>query len=539
MQAIDKSIPHDFIGQSIFARLKYLCPTADVSNIPAILWLIEQLAPTQILGVNLSSTTYLALCQALEKANNPEIQINALHSFADDSEAFNYHQQQYQEFSKILTEPSALKPSYDLILIATPTAITSEQLSLCSSPNTIVVLLGAVAPELENALNASYKQQIAFLNSRLFINNSELERYSVLQQLPTYLNKLRTLFTFVENALNERLKLQTLARGSAHTQALQQSINSLTADKSLLEHNVEQQASQIQRQQAELAMLARTQQQATELCQEYQQKLQQEQALLQQLEQQFSTLQKMNSELAQRLNLRDTELASLTTKLVAQEAEQAKYHQLEKQLAAANLALHNAQQLAEQQQIAAQEQQYQARFNEMEKQRYLQDFKLFETQRALHNYQQEVIKLTAIVKQLSKNLEREQHRQNQLKQQIQQLKNRKIYKLLHATSRLTKVFGNNKPKQQLERQKALIVSSNLFDEQWYLTQYPDVAAKQLDPVIHYLKFGGFEGRKPNSNFDSQWYITTYPDVAEQGINPLLHFIKFGQYENRATQAEEQ
>lgn len=554
MQPVDENTLFDFLGQSLFSRLKYLQPDANISDLPALIWLIEQLAPSQVLGVNLSSTSYLALCQTLEKINKPGLQVNALNCFVDDAQAVSYHQQQYQEFSKILANQSALSSTYDFIYLLAPTAADFKKLQACLTPNTVIALQGAVSTELEKTLSAYFERKLALSEITLFLNDVQFAHAIFLQQLPTYINKLSALFTYVESSLRERLKWLALESGFAQVEVLTQDITRLTHDKSQLEHNVDQQASQIQRQQAELAALALTQQRATVLCQESQQQLQQEQALYQQLEQQFSVIQKNNVELQQRLNLRDTELAHLTRKLETQGADQSKHLKLLKQLAAANDVVQNAQQVVkqqeqalleaneqlEQQQQAAQEQkhQFQERYNEMEKQRYLQDFKLFETQRSLHNYQQEVVKLTAIVQQISKNLENEKHRQTLLKQQIQQLKNSKVHKLLNVASRLTKPFGNNKPKQQLERQKALILSSNLFDEQWYLNQYPDVAEKKLDPVIHYLKFGGFEGRKPNAKFDSRWYIASYPDVAEQGINPLLHFIKFGQYENRATQAGE-
>lgn len=43
---------------------------------------------------------------------------------------------------------------------------------------------------------------------------------------------------------------------------------------------------------------------------------------------------------------------------------------------------------------------------------------------------------------------------------------------------------------------ATIAASGLFDPQWYLKEYPDVAASGLDPVVHYVRFGEKEGRRP-------------------------------------------
>ncbi len=42
--------------------------------------------------------------------------------------------------------------------------------------------------------------------------------------------------------------------------------------------------------------------------------------------------------------------------------------------------------------------------------------------------------------------------------------------------------------------------SGLFDEEWYLAQYKDVADAGLDPLLHYVRYGANEGRHPNPQF---------------------------------------
>lgn len=81
----------------------------------------------------------------------------------------------------------------------------------------------------------------------------------------------------------------------------------------------------------------------------------------------------------------------------------------------------------------------------------------------------------------------------------------------------------------------LIRTSNLFDADWYITQYTDVAKTQVDPAIHYLKYGGFEGRDPGPNFSSACYLETYQDVKRARLNPLVHFLEFGRQEGREPQ----
>jgi putative methyltransferase (TIGR04325 family) len=81
----------------------------------------------------------------------------------------------------------------------------------------------------------------------------------------------------------------------------------------------------------------------------------------------------------------------------------------------------------------------------------------------------------------------------------------------------------------------LLQSSHLYDTAWYLANNPDIVQAKVDPVLHYLRYGGFEGRDPSSHFSSFWYLDTYKDVQAAGINPLLHYLKFGRKEGRQIQ----
>jgi chromosome segregation ATPase len=78
-------------------------------------------------------------------------------------------------------------------------------------------------------------------------------------------------------------------------------------------------------------------------------------------------------------------------------------------------------------------------------------------------------------------------------------------------------------------------TSGLFDADWYLATYPDVAAAGIDPLAHYLEHGASEGRDPGPGFSSRAYLARYPDVAEAGLNPLMHYLEFGRIEGREPQ----
>jgi FkbM family methyltransferase len=79
---------------------------------------------------------------------------------------------------------------------------------------------------------------------------------------------------------------------------------------------------------------------------------------------------------------------------------------------------------------------------------------------------------------------------------------------------------------------AVVASSRLFDESWYLQRYPDVAAAGVDPILHYLDWGVRDGRNPGPRFDGLWYLSANPDVLRAGMNPLVHYLRYGQAEGR-------
>lgn len=89
---------------------------------------------------------------------------------------------------------------------------------------------------------------------------------------------------------------------------------------------------------------------------------------------------------------------------------------------------------------------------------------------------------------------------------------------------------------QLNKDLALIRSSGLFDEAWYLTNNPDVAKTKEDPLLHYLERGANESRDPNPYFSNDWYRKS---IRNAKINPLLHYVRSGKKEGRKTQSDSQ
>jgi lipopolysaccharide biosynthesis protein len=125
-----------------------------------------------------------------------------------------------------------------------------------------------------------------------------------------------------------------------------------------------------------------------------------------------------------------------------------------------------------------------------------------------------------------------------LREQLRRLNSAKLVRLEQRLQRLLRGALRRLRKEglfsrRLREERQAIESSGLFDAQYYLRTYPDVAAARGDPIAHYLRFGAAEGRDPSAAFSTRSYAVTYPDVAGTGMNPLLHYILIGKAEGRS------
>lgn len=122
-----------------------------------------------------------------------------------------------------------------------------------------------------------------------------------------------------------------------------------------------------------------------------------------------------------------------------------------------------------------------------------------------------------------------------LQQELEDIKRSRVWKGTNPIRSFSRLLRKgNLQQQQLIQEVALILTSEYFDVEWYLTHYTDVRESGINPAEHYLLYGAHEGRLPGPLFDGNWYKEHYPDVTEADINPLLHFIKFGQQEGRSS-----
>ncbi|TMU23219.1 hypothetical protein E0L35_14100 [Halomonas sp. ATBC28] len=77
----------------------------------------------------------------------------------------------------------------------------------------------------------------------------------------------------------------------------------------------------------------------------------------------------------------------------------------------------------------------------------------------------------------------------------------------------------------LQEQMGLLEQSELFDVEWYLNQYNDIAKANIRLAEHSIKFGAIEERNPTPHFNTGGYVLKYPDINFAGSHPLLHYFR--------------
>jgi len=78
----------------------------------------------------------------------------------------------------------------------------------------------------------------------------------------------------------------------------------------------------------------------------------------------------------------------------------------------------------------------------------------------------------------------------------------------------------------------LIKRSGLFDEVYYIKTNPDVRRMDINPLMHFIKYGWKEGRNPSKTFSIKQYFELYPELKAEGLNPLVHYLQDGRRNTR-------
>jgi len=94
-------------------------------------------------------------------------------------------------------------------------------------------------------------------------------------------------------------------------------------------------------------------------------------------------------------------------------------------------------------------------------------------------------------------------------------------------------FGKTKHGDEI----TLIKNSEFWDEQYYLSQKPDLKGYK-NPIEHYLLIGYKEGFDPCENFSTEYYLANNADVAAANTNPLVHYLRNGIAEGRKIKVED-
>ena len=84
----------------------------------------------------------------------------------------------------------------------------------------------------------------------------------------------------------------------------------------------------------------------------------------------------------------------------------------------------------------------------------------------------------------------------------------------------------------------IVANSSLFDYQWYINNHHKVGYfkkiyLKYRLALHYYRKGVSEGTNPSKIFYTKEYLLLNPDVAESGVHPLIHYERYGKYEGRA------
>jgi len=71
-----------------------------------------------------------------------------------------------------------------------------------------------------------------------------------------------------------------------------------------------------------------------------------------------------------------------------------------------------------------------------------------------------------------------------------------------------------------------------FDDAFYRRAYPLLDIAEGHALAHYLEQGWKLGHDPSAAFSTDFYLSANPDVKAKGIIPLLHFVRSGRAEGR-------
>ena len=107
-------------------------------------------------------------------------------------------------------------------------------------------------------------------------------------------------------------------------------------------------------------------------------------------------------------------------------------------------------------------------------------------------------------------------------------------RLLKLGKRLFRSKRQSSPRPTLTSEQRA-QCANYFDLNHYREVSETPSFTEASGLQHYLDDGWREGLDPSMAFSTKGYLDLYPDVAAEDMNPLVHFILHGQFEHRHIQ----
>lgn len=72
-----------------------------------------------------------------------------------------------------------------------------------------------------------------------------------------------------------------------------------------------------------------------------------------------------------------------------------------------------------------------------------------------------------------------------------------------------------------------VLDSGFFDATWYQFANPYILRDKIDPLTHFLKYGGKYRLSPSRAFDTARYLDEHEAARMSGLNPLVHYLRRG------------
>lgn len=536
-------------SKAMFWRPRYLAESNWLQHVPFYFWLIEVLQPKLVVESNIDSAVgYFAICQAIDKLNQDGLIYGALGTNSDAESITTYNHEHYREFSSLTrqTEEKFIKDfsenSIDLLLVKSSSSLLGKDFNVANlrkymSHSGVILIHGTN----QDTLRKQHQTLKSHYPTFELTQSPGLLLICLGQQIPT---RLEMLIHQSKEPNSQRhiqnifARLGAASEDSWYRLSQQKQLVQLREDLQNADDNHINVNLQLQQQQLNAANTLATLNVECDNLRVSNDKLKIE------LDEQKAEFLKREQKLEKDLQTRFDELATLTQLLVSAEAVnennpdnlnniiaerdglqlankklKADQQQLEQELLNRNTELARLKEqcaMLERDQAVAAERIATLTHNEMELQQALAD--RFDEMATLTN-------------QL---VEAEQ--ENQRKQQELVIQTSQTHQTHHGVGVRLKAKLNavkpNKGRARLAKKVTLIRESQLFDEAWYLQQYPEATTHSYGAAGHYLEFGAAKGANPSPQFDGNAYLQANEDVKQAGMNPLYHYINFGRAEGR-------